>query len=274
MASIFKLFRILPLPAGGGTFLEWKLHPSFPAALPMTYTCQVSRTGSSQNDGWTDLPNVLVGDARSAVYSNVDTTQRIASLADRVFYRIKVATNDGQIEYSQAKPPYCDLPRQDRLHATYIIRDQLQRMRVGAGTCGYLFKRKYWGTRCTNPYCLDKDTYEVAGRRCSVCLNTGWVGGYASPIPYWIDFSDNQTEKISTGPAGQGFVDVAKVRVVLCPSVQTADIFLDPATDSRWWIDSLDVVSQIRNFEILGDLVVKQIDPTSILSLLDASHAG
>ncbi len=273
MAQIFQMLRIMPLTTGG-TYIQWQLHSLFPAPAPYTFTCQVSRTGASDGTDWVNLPNVLVGDARNIPYSNVDRSQRIFALADRVFYRVKLVANDGQTFYSPPQAPYADLPRPHRQELQFILRDQMLWMQQGPGTCGLLFKRKYWGTRCTNPGCRDKDTHEVSGRRCTICLDTGWVGGYAVPIPFWIAFTDNKPEKIGTGPVGQGFIDVATARVVLCPELQTADIFYDPSTDARWWVDNVDVTAQIKSYPVLADITIKQVEPSSVLYLLDGDHAG
>ena len=273
MADIFQLLRVVPLVAGG-TSIQWRTHPSMPLSMPVTFTCQVSREGADGTAGWTDLPNVLVGDASKVVFSNVDKTQRTFTIADRVYYRVKLVDNDGKTYYSRPLFPYADLPRQDRLHVQYIIRDQFLRMRSGAGVCGFLFKRKYWGTRCTQAACLDKDTREQMGRRCSTCLGTGWVGGYAQPIPFWTDFTDNLTKKISTVTTGQTFAEVNQVQVILCPEIQTGDIFLDPASDVRYWIDSIDVTLQVRHIPVLARVMIREIEPTSVVTLLDQDHAG
>ena len=153
MAAVFTRFNIYHRTRGG-TLLAWELNSQFPSTTPITFQILATRPGVDDFH--------VVGTAVDQ-YVFEDSQQWIYGKAPRLHYMVQFEY-DGEVYQSEIKQILGNFSTRDKALAKEIIRKETLRLQKFAGECGYLYKRKRWGTRCTE--CLDYDTGQVKNAHC------------------------------------------------------------------------------------------------------------
>jgi len=262
MALVFQRLELFP-SALGGSQLQWKLNPLFKAAAPYTFQVQASRSGVTDSEDWFDLGATQTGSGSETVWSLTDALQRHWSTADRFFYRVKLTDADDVVFVSEPVFFMGTLNRRDWVLVREILRKEELRLKY-VGTCGQLHKRRYWGTRCPFPDCLDHSTREVTNGNCPVCFGTGWQGGYYVATQYTLETAE-AAPHVAKIVDGMGLTSqmIIRARGIPCPMPRTNDMWID-GSDTRWFVDSVTSVASVRGFDTVLQIVLREAQPTDI----------
>lgn len=232
---IFSDLIVKPL-VRGGTRVEWMLHPQFSDPPPYTFELQFGRTENPNADDWESITDPLVD-----VFYADDETQRLWGMSMLAFYRLKLSTVVGTY-YSKPQSAYGHMAKADALKTKNILWQTEKRLKAGAGTEGYLLKRRLYGATCT---CVDRQTGECRDAECPTCYGTGIVGGYFDPYPcFYVEFTKKsfRSHVSDTGTQHDGVVE--NCRMINMPTVHSYDVWVDRGSDSRWIIHN--VVSEVE----------------------------
>ena len=227
---------------GGGILVQWWMSNTYPAAVadPVFFIDVATAT-----DNWQRLNTVPV--ANACMY--VDENQRRCGSSESVYYR--VAAYDGVTEH--LSPPVQLLggllPHDYRI-AREIIRKEYLRLKKYSGTAGMLYKRRTSGTRC--PECTDWDIEDSPGKsQCRTCYGTGFVGGYYSGFPFWIDIANDMSNKDVNPPFGVTDLQVRTGRVVAYPVIDTYDMWAQEGTDKRYIIRKTQDATTLKTWPLV-----------------------
>jgi hypothetical protein len=272
--TVFGTLAVYPV-LRGGTVVTWQLHPRFRAATPYTFVLQWSHSGVTDASDWRDAATVSGQPSQAAVYTATDPLQRIWSMSDRLFYRVKLTDNNGQNFFSAPQTIFGELTRHNRLIAKEILRKELLVAKLTDGGCGTLFRRKDWGVPCDFPSCLDPDTGEVTNPDCPTCYGVGYKGGYYTPLDYAVTAYPSQPRRIVTKePHGQDEDQIRWVRAIACPMPRTADLYLDRSNDRRYLVQTVKELVTISNYPIVLQVEMRLADPTDVVQLIPRDHTG
>ena len=231
----------------GGTRVEWTLHPNFNEPGPYEFQLQFGRTANQAADDWENVGLPVVD-----TYYAVDSQQRVYGKTQWTHYRILLTTTTA----TYASPPQRAmgvLSFQDWRRAREVIRQELLRFRVEAGQEGYLLKRRLYGELHTD--CVDYQTQEVTADSCTICYDTGFVGGYFRPMEcVWAELSRESSHNDLDAGAGRGTVnDGLRVaaRMLAIPHLFENDVWVDKDTDRRWYIHAIENLVEIRGMPIV-----------------------
>ena len=219
----------------GSTRVMWDLYPEFVDPLPHTFQLQVGRTGVQDADDWQN-----VGLPLDNSFWAVDTAQRTFGLLQPTHYRVQLTTSLG-IYLSEPTGIAGVLDFRSWRLAREIVRKEKLRSRLATAN-GYLLKARVGGTRC--PVCADLQTDEARNADCETCYGTGWRGGYFRPMPgVWADIDPQ------AAPAEQyeqGTLANAHGRILHIPLIEERDVWVNAATDDRFFIHKLQNIVEFR----------------------------
>lgn len=226
-----------------GTRVCWRLQPSFSAPLPYTFQLQIGETCLAEADDWTDI-----GDpAEDVICLFDDGEQRDFSVVPSTNYRIKLVTGDAQTYYSPAVPYWGRVNRIDWIRARAIIRRDVVRNRVRAGTPGWLFKRRKRTAPVTDTTVVDFLTSEVINTQNTEGVGTDRIGGYFAPAPFLIVMEPG--DRYPRRDAQGGSIDDTACfgRALAYPEVEHNDVWVTATGDARYAIHRVTTVAMIRD---------------------------
>jgi len=246
MAQVFDKVEVYHR-ARGGTLIVWSLHPLYQPAVGTVFTVLASRPGV---DDWREVGQVIDQNALE------DPQQWIWGKAPRLFYKVALRQPGGEEAESKVVQIGNELCDKDARLLREMVRKEELRLTKLAGTCGFLYKRRLWGATC--PECTDYDTEEVTNAHCEACYGTGIVGGYFSPVEYWIsDVGVNPTRRKaideSRGVVGER---VRYARGLNCPWLDKGDVWLNFRDDRRYFVQT------VRELSFKGGIFV--FDPIEL----------
>lgn len=245
-AWIFDRITVWP-QIRGGTRVEWTLHPNFRDPGPYTFQLQFGRTGNPAADDWTN-----VGLSVTDTYYAIDDSQRVYGKTQWTHYRLVLTTSVG-VYISAPQPAFGVLDHRDWRRAREILRQESLRLRKEAGQEGYLLKRRLFGT--VHEDCVDYLTREVKAVNCEVCYDTGFVGGYFTPMEcVYAEQSRKASHEDLDAGAGRGTVnDGLRVaaRMLAVPQLHEEDVWVDRDTDDRWYIHSIENIVEVRGVPLV-----------------------
>lgn len=243
----------------GGTAVFWELVPSFNDPAPLTFTLQVGTTANQDADDWADVGLPVVGQ-----YFAVDGDQRLYGKDHWTYYRVKLETTLGTY-YSDPTNGMGTMNRHDWRLAREIVRKELVAHR-GASQLGYLLKRRVTGQRC--PKCLDHMTQEVRNPACPVCYGTGYRCGYYYPMAcVWANMSPRTRRTELDGGQGRGTINdvVVQARMTLTDLLNEDDVWVNKATDDRYYVHKIQHVAEWRGVPLVGQVELRPIPFSSII---------
>ena len=228
---------------GGGILVQWWMSSTYPMAVsdPVFYIDVATAT-----DNWQRLnPD----DPVQQVCMYVDEDSRRCGSMESIYYR--VAAYDGVQEHlSQPRRLIGELSPRDYRIAREVVRKEYLRLKKYSGTAGMLYKRRTSGTRC--PECTDWDVEDSPGiSQCTTCYGTGYVGGYYSGFPYWIDIGVDISTKDVNPPFGVTDKQLRTGRCVAYPSIDNYDLWAQEGTDKRYIIRRTQVASALKTWPLV-----------------------
>lgn len=190
----------------------------------------------------------------------VDTRKLSTNKNQQIFYRLRLKSQlqqyISQTCIAGSRLVYPHYPR-----AKNLIRLAAKQM-AKTGMRGMLLKRKTFGQSC--PVCKDFHDDQSVNQHCSICLGTGIKGGYYKGIP--MDILPQANQQV-IGITDQGVVQhkSIKCRCIAWPFLQHGDIWVDSATNCRYYIDQISLASHYMHVPIIAILSMNLIQLTDVV---------
>jgi hypothetical protein len=241
----------------------WDLNEDFVAPGPYTFLLQRGR--SVTDDQWVDISQTV---DQPWLYDN----NPIMGQHERsTFYRVILTDGRGVQHTSQPVNLFQDWNHYDWRLMREIVRKELLIQTRKAGTTGYLLKRRWWGTPCTE--CVNPNTDAIQDSHCLSCYGTGIVGGYYDPLLFYMTMNPAQRMKRLTPDQGVIAAVVETGRCLAWPAPEGDDIWVQADPNRRFRINSdieatarhrgIDLVLNVRLTELALENIVYQI-PTPL----------
>jgi hypothetical protein len=251
MSTVFTRFEVYHVTRGG-TLLMWDVSPAVKgSSLTYQFTVQASKSGVGD---WIDVTTL-----DNTNHFFIDPAQYVWAKNPELHYRVALTVPNKPPALSGALQINRGLNTHDQAIVNEIMRKEQLQLEQYSGACGYLYKRRHWGVRCT--VCTDFNTGESKNANCSTCYGTGFVGGYFDPVRYWIAPSNKSQRRTSIEPT-QGTVDpvVELGRGVACPWVESYDVWVSSRSDARYIIHTVKDV-RYRDVPIIFDPIELRLAP-------------
>ena len=243
----------------GDARITWELKNSFTDPLPYDFTLQVSKDGGG--DTWT-----AVGSTVRNTYYAVDDTQRQRGKSLRLAYRVKLVT-PLDTYYSELAYPHGLLSLRQWLLARAIIRRAILRPLGLDNFTGYLYKRKLYGTVCTD--CVDPITGGILNSDCTTCKGTGKIDGY------WLAAENKlfniQPEGENTSRSDRGTINdvVIAGQMIGIPIINRNDVWIDANSDRRYLIQGVNTAAEINRVPIITAVELRLAEFSDVIYSLD-----
>lgn len=148
-----------------------------------------------------------------------------------------------------------------RLLARKIMRDQYLVFSRLEGVEMALYKRKHFGTYCPN--CRDPLTQAVLLSKCTICLGTGWTGGFYDPI-YTYGKIEVSGVLQDTMQAGQNIANrTSNVQLLAYPRMDKGDVIVEASRASRWIVSSMQPL-ELHRIPVLQQISANELSHHSI----------
>lgn len=247
----------------GHKLVTWRMLPGFEPSAPIDFNVEYARSGGEFS--------VVNPEPLTDQCFFIDPAQYDYNCDRDSYYRISF-TYDGQDVVSEPvrAGAYFD-NRHDWLLAREMVRRNYLSVKKYGGLRGQLLKRKRWGTRCTNPDCLDWDTKEVARRLCPTCAGTGIVGGYYPPIEMWVKetgATPNPTKKMTEMNLSQAIT--LEVSTPAWPWIETRDVWVNLKNNERFIIEAVAPCERFAGIDIVWKMAMSLMPQ----SLSEALHSA
>lgn len=257
--TVFRYVRVYPLSLGS-TLVEWGLHRRFNAPGPYTFTVERSRSGPNADD-WIQVAQVT--DSNMVEAKDYDTSRHTWSSSENAYYRVVLSYLGGPEYESHPEPVWGSLQRRDWLLVRNLYRiESLSLRKTGAGTPGYLLRRRDWGELCTK--CIDPNTRSIVDPMCSTSYGTEFVGGYFPPIEYWVSFAPGQNKRITQSQLGTVTDTIKQAKCLAYPVPRSNDIWVSSTNNKRYNIRDVTTQVEQRGVPVVLAATLSEIPPTDI----------
>jgi hypothetical protein len=240
----------------GDTRVVWRLRDDFVDAQPHTFRLQTGESGVAAADDWLNVGSPVVDS-----FLAFDPTQRDYAITQTSHYRVKLTTAVGEY-FSQPAACWSHLHRHDWLNARAVVRRELLRHRVASSEPGWLFKRRQKTAKIVDPHIIDPLTGEVIKTSNTVGIGTGCIGGYFSPVSFWMDLQP--TARYSRRDESRGQVDDINTlgRAVAFPQLDHGDVWASSTGDARYAIHEIRAEALVRNTPIIVSASLRRLSPS------------
>jgi len=224
---------------------EWTLQDTL--LDPTLFTFFVERSGSPSGPF-----ERLHATGLKDIYTYTDDAAPNFSKQNILFYRIAILRDAANEIYYSVAADYRNKP--DYVALEIAWRNKLLLARVVGVPC-VVYKRKHWGMRCRE--CWDVELKRRVKAKCLTCYDTGYEGGYWSPVPAMVNFSPSPSIVMQT-PWGKAEPYATTAWMGNFPPVEPQDVIVEEGGNKRWIIKKTDnkekkrfVVKQIIQIEAL-----------------------
>lgn len=122
------------------------------------------------------------------------------------------------------------------------------------GRVCWLFPVRTFGAYCV---CRDRVSGRLTKSNCLNCYDTGFLGGYLSPIQCYIQFDPSGQQAVPT-PLREKQDNKSSARLISFPQVKPKDIIVE-VENARWRVESMTPTQRLRSV-VHQELVLKQVD--------------
>lgn len=140
------------------------------------------------------------------------------------------------------------------LIALEIFRQEDVLFREFIGRLTFLFPVRTFGAYCV---CYDRVTHRRTKANCLNCYDSGFIGGFHSPIGCFIQFDPSGQQSVPT-TIREKQDNKTTARLISFPSVKPKDILVE-AENVRWRVESVTTTQRLRT-PVHQELVLKQVD--------------
>jgi hypothetical protein len=198
----------------------------------LAYTFQILRSESPAGP-WTALSQPF-----QDTYYFRDSSPALLHKWRELYYLLRITDqrNNEVVDYG----PTAQLAEPD-LIALEIMRQEDVLFREYAGRRCWLFPVKTFGPKCI---CYDRVKGKRTRSNCVTCFDTGYLGGYMSPIECFvqIDPSANANQKT---PLGEQQTNNTSARLISFPPIRPDDILVE-AENRRWKVVTVAMTTRLR----------------------------
>lgn len=138
--------------------------------------------------------------------------------------------------------PTAQLPEPD-LHALEIQRQEDVLFRTHVGRKCWLYPVRTFGPRCN---CFDRVTGRRTRSNCLECFDTGFLGGYLTPIACYIQFDPNAKHGQPTPLLGEHQNQNTSARTISYPPIKPKDMLIE-AENVRHKVVSVTPTQRLRS---------------------------
>jgi len=140
------------------------------------------------------------------------------------------------------------------LIAMEVTRQEDILFREYIGRLSWLYPVRTFGAYCI---CNDRVTGRRTKSNCLNCYDTGFLGGYLTPIACYIQF-DPSGQQAAPTPYREKQENKTTARLISFPQVKPKDILIE-AENVRWRVESVTTTQRLRS-ALHQELVLKQVD--------------
>jgi len=246
----------------GNTAIGWLLDDRFDDPFPHTFELQFSKSnvGFSANE----YETISSGMDVTHLYDNVLRTIGTTGFAN---YRVKLNTPAGTY-LSPVKGLGGNIAPSNIPILKEILRKEKLAMRKDRGAAlGYLFKRRYYGPRCS---CIDKNTGTLVSNACVECAGTGFKFGYFPGVEFPILISNPESRTTHTN-VGTSDVRSMSARCLSFPSADVKDIWMEKDTSRVFSIAAATALSRYSLETIAVNVELRELSMADTVSVLVSS---
>ncbi len=211
----------------------WELRDLFDGDINR-FTFQVLRSESSYGP-WEELC-----DPFKDRYYFRDVSQNVLHKWRTLYYLLRVT--DLQTNEVKDFGPTSQQPEPD-LISLEIQRQEDQLFRGFVGRKCWLFPVRTFGMKCV---CFDR----VMGRRtkanCLICYDTGYLGGFMSPIECFVQIDPSANSPVNTPVMGKQQPNDTSARLISFPPVKVDDILIE-SENKRWKVTKANATQRLRS---------------------------
>lgn len=140
------------------------------------------------------------------------------------------------------------------LIAMEILRQEDILFREHIGRLCWLFPVRTFGAYCV---CYDRVTNRRTKSQCLNCYDTGFLGGFLSPIACYVQFDPNGNQPTPT-PHREIQHSKTTARLISFPQIKPKDILVE-AENTRWRVESMTPTERLRT-TVHQELVLQEIE--------------
>jgi len=192
--------------------------------------------------------DLLAGPFKDKYYFR-DTTAPTHHKWRSLYYRLKVVnvtTNETTFYGPTAQMAEPDLIALEVTRAEDVL------FREYVGRRCFLFPVRTFGAKCV---CYDRVSGKRTKSNCLNCFDTGFLGGYLSPIEAFIQIDPNGKQGVTT-PNTEKQESTTTGRLISFPPVKPKDIVVE-AENVRWKVVSVTATQRLRS-PLKQELVLKE----------------
>lgn len=161
------------------------------------------------------------------------------------YYKIKVTHRVTQV--TQEFGPVWLQAEPDRLGLEFQRRQNLLLQEFN-GRLAFLYPALTFGQRCA--HCWDvgpkgNSIGRATHQNCQSCFDTTWVGGYATPIAFYIQF-DPSPKTVQRTDVEEHQFSATSARVAAFPPVKAKDLIIE-AENRRWLVNKVSGTEKLRS---------------------------
>lgn len=173
-----------------------------------------------------------------------------------LFYRLRIV--DRQTNEEATFGPTAQQGEPD-LIALEIQRQEDVLFREHVGRRCWLFPVRTFGAKCI---CFDRVTGRRTRSNCLTCYDTGYLGGFFSPIECFIQVDPNPNSPTQT-PRGEQQNNNTSARLISFPPVKPKDILVE-AENKRWRVETVTPTQRLRSV-VHQELVLHEVPRDDIV---------
>ena len=204
----------------------------------LDYTFEVLRSEAQYSDF---LP---ISKPFSGRFHFSDTTPKQRHFFRSLYYKIEVTrkSDSKTVTYPEEGLPGASVEAEPDLEAIEISRILQIRLSQFTGRLCWIFTKRTFGQRCL---CHDPVTGSKTRSSCALCWNTGWVGGYHSPLQVYADIISPSEQ---SNPSDMAKFTTVNARGILSgnPRVREGAILIEPE-NLRWRIGPINTSEKNRS---------------------------
>lgn len=195
--------------------LTWDVKPRTIELLNPTFNIYRSGTPESNFE--------LIGSTTSYYYD--DRTVSMLDLDRDIYYYVETSYQNQTIRTDTRDINGVILSKKLICMHRKVSRDWFLTMKIFNGVPILIYKRRRWGTRCTE--CFDPITKVTTHEHCLTCFGTSWLGGYHKPLRTYGKFEPPQDANTETDPAGPVQTTIQIITVLGYPTVERDEVIFD-----------------------------------------------
>jgi hypothetical protein len=247
----------------GNTAVSWILDERFDDPYPHYFELQFSKSSTGFNSSEYEV--IANGQEISFL---LDSKFRTSGYAGSAFYRVSIVTPAGTY-LSDPKGISGNVDKKNLGILRELLRKENLVLRSDRGaTAGYLFKRRYYGPRCS---CTDMNTDTIVSASCSDCAGTGFKYGYFPGVQFPLLIMSPETSQAQISEIGAINTKAIAARCLVFPVAEAKDIWLERDTSRVYEIKKYSIISRYSYAPIAAQIELRELPLADTVNLIISS---